>query len=273
MLKIGEFAHLGGVSIRLLRYYDEISLLKPSQIDKWTGYRSYALDQLPRLNRILALKDLGLSLEQIAKLLDEQLPADYIRGMLKLKQAELQQRVAEEQTRLQRVEERLRQIEQEGRMSRYDVVIKRVEAQLVAGIRDKVETFPDVGPLIDEVIAYAASFGAVGYDAAIWHDIEREDGMIDAEALCFIERPIPESARVKVYELPAIATAASTIHHGSYVNLTHAYAALLDWAEKQGYRITGPDREIYLEGGADQEDESFVTEILFPVERSNDANP
>ncbi len=268
MLKIGEFAHLGGVSIRLLRYYDEIGLLKPSQIDKYTSYRSYALDQLPRLNRILALKDLGLSLEQIAQLLDEQLPPDYIRGMLRLKQAELQQRVQEEQARLRRVEERLSQIEQEGKMPKYDVVIKRVEPQLVAGIREPVASFPEVGRLIGEVSEYVARYGSTGYDAAIWHDIERPDGTVDAEGLAFIDKPIPTSARVNVYELPGVETSASTIHHGSYNNLSQAYAAIMGWVEANGYKITGPNREIYLEGGGAQDDESFVTEIQFPVEKT-----
>ncbi len=268
MLKIGEFAHLSGVSIRLLRYYDEIGLLKPSQIDRHTSYRSYALDQLPRLNRILALKDLGLSLEQIAKLLDEQLPANYIRGMLRLKQAELQQRVEEEQARLKRVAQRLHQIEQEGRMPKYDMVIKRVEPQLVAGIREPIASFPEVSRLIDEVMQYVAPYGGLGYDAAIWHDIERPDGSIDADGLAFIDKPIPASGRINVYELPAVETMAATIHHGSYNNLSQAYAAILGWIEANGYRMTGPSRELYLEGGATQDDESFVTEIQFPVEKT-----
>ncbi len=265
MLKIGEFAHLSGVSIRLLRYYDEIGLLKPSQIDKWTSYRSYGLDQLPRLNRILALKDLGLSLEQIAKLLDEQLPADYIRGMLRLKQAELQQQVEEEQARLRRVEQRLQYIEQEGRMPKYDMVIKRVEAHLVASIHEPVASFPAVGKLIDEVMQYVTPYGVAGYDAAIWHDIERPDGTIDAEGLAFIDKPIPASGRVSVYELPTVEVMAATIHHGSYNNLSQAYAAIIGWIEANGYKVSGPSRELYMEGGGAQDDESFVTEIQFPV--------
>jgi len=98
--------------VKTLRYYDEIGLLKPAQVDRFTGYRYYSEDQLPRLNRILALKDLGLSLEQIGRLLDDDLPPAQLRGMLRLKQAEIQQCVEEEQARLARVEMRLRQIEQ-----------------------------------------------------------------------------------------------------------------------------------------------------------------
>src|SRR5207237_9923297 len=106
--------------------------------DDFTGYRFYSLDQLPRLNRILALKDLGFSLEQIGRMLNENLPTEQIRGMLRLKQAELQQRGQEEQARQERVEARLRQIEQEGIMTNYEVILKRVSPQLVAGVRETI---------------------------------------------------------------------------------------------------------------------------------------
>jgi len=90
MFKIGEFSKLSQVTVKTLRYYDEIGLLKPAKVDRFTSYRYYSADQLPRLNRILALKDLGLSLAQVAQLLDGDLPPAQIRGMLRLKQAELQ---------------------------------------------------------------------------------------------------------------------------------------------------------------------------------------
>ena len=113
MFKIGEFSKLSHVTVKTLRYYDKIGLLKPAEVDRFTSYRYYSASQLPRLNRILALKDLGLSLDQIARLLDHDLPPDQIRGMLRLKQVELQEQLEEEQARLARVEQRLSQIEQE----------------------------------------------------------------------------------------------------------------------------------------------------------------
>src|SRR5512136_705220 len=132
MIKIGDFSKLSFVSVRTLRYYEEMGLLKPVEVDRFTGYRYYSFDQLPRLNRILALKDLGFSLEQIAQLLDEGLPPDQIRGMLRMRQTEMRQQAEEERARLARVEARLRQIEQEGKMPTHEVVIKKIEPQLVA---------------------------------------------------------------------------------------------------------------------------------------------
>src|SRR5262245_51776261 len=121
MFRIGHFAKLSQVSVKTLRYYDERGLLTPVQIDRGTGYRYYSIEQLPRLNRILALKGLGLSLDQIAVLLDEVLPAAQLRGMLRLKQVELQEHIREEQARLEQVAARLRLIEQEGSGYGYDV--------------------------------------------------------------------------------------------------------------------------------------------------------
>ena len=118
---------------------------------RFTGYRYYAVEQLLRLNRILALKDLGFSLEEIGQLLADDLTPEQMRGMLKLRQAEIRERVREETQRLERVERRLRQIEMEEPMSNYDVVVKPVEALHVASIRDIVPTPPEQGRLWEEV--------------------------------------------------------------------------------------------------------------------------
>src|SRR5215469_9850821 len=138
MLKIGEFAQVGQVSIATLRHYDQYNLLKPSALDPATGYRYYSLDQLPRLNRIVALKDLGFSLQQIAQLLAEDLPLEQLQGMFKLKQAQTQQAIETEQARLELIAARLRQIEQEGNMPAYDVRLKQVDPLLVASVREAV---------------------------------------------------------------------------------------------------------------------------------------
>ncbi len=95
MLKIGDFSQLAQVSVRALRIYDEMGLLKPVHVDRFTGYRYYEAEQLPRLNRIIALKDLGLTLDQIAQLLKDDLSAEQLRGMLMMKQADLEQELKE----------------------------------------------------------------------------------------------------------------------------------------------------------------------------------
>jgi effector-binding domain-containing protein len=269
MLKIGDFSKLSQVSVKTLRYYDEIGLLKPVESDRFTGYRYYSMDQLPRLNRILALKDLGLSLDQIGQMLNSELSADQIKGMLKLRCAEIQQNLEDEQTRLTRVEARLRQIEMEGNMPKYEIVIKKVEPQLIASVRDIVPTYPDVGRLYGELMPQLGRYGAGGLSAAIWHDEGYKDHDIDAEAVIFIKSRIPEDGRVKVRELSA-ATVASIVHNGPYNTLQLAYDAIGKWIEANGYHITGAPREIYLycPEPVRQDDPAYVTEIQFPVEKT-----
>src|SRR5436309_2527973 len=115
MFSIGDFARLGLVSVRMLRHYDGIGLLPPASVDDVTGYRSYAADQLPRLNRIVALRKLGFTLNQVAELLDDAVTAEQLHGMLRLRRAELAAQVAADSARLAQVEFRLRSIEREGR--------------------------------------------------------------------------------------------------------------------------------------------------------------
>jgi effector-binding domain-containing protein len=271
MFKIGEFSKLSLVPVKTLRYYDEIDLLRPEHVDGFTGYRYYAAEQLPRLNRILALKDLGFSLEQIARLLDDTLTAEHMREILVMKRAELERRVQDEQERLARVAWRLSQIEQEGAMPSYEVVIKQVEPQLVASVRDTVPTYPDTGRLFEELYGYLGRIGERGgVCASIYHDGEYRERDVDAEGVVFLERRVPATERVKVYELPA-ATVASTVHHGGFSGLSGAYRALMEWISASGYRISAPEREIYHRGPStpgDQNDAGCVTEIQFPVERA-----
>src|SRR3954467_1532916 len=120
MIKIGEFSKMVQVSVPTLRYYDQVGLLKPVEVDRSTGYRYYSASQLPRLHRILALKGLGFSLEQIAAML-EGVTSEQMRGMLLLRQAQINQQIVEAQSQLTEVEARLQQIEREEQVSAYDV--------------------------------------------------------------------------------------------------------------------------------------------------------
>jgi DNA-binding transcriptional MerR regulator len=128
MLKIGEFSRLCQVTVKTLHHYDELGLIKPAHIDPVTSYRFYTVGQLPRIHRIMALKEMGLSLEQIGLMLENELSTDEMRGMLRFKQSEIQQEVREAQRQLAMVEFRLRMIEAEINFPILDVVIKRIEA-------------------------------------------------------------------------------------------------------------------------------------------------
>lgn len=269
MIKIGDFSRLGLVSIKTLRHYDELGLLKPVHVDRFTGYRYYAVEQLNRLNRILALKDLGLSLEQIAGLLHTDVSAGEIRGMLRLKQAEAQTRIQEAQAQLVRVEARLRQIEKEGSFPMYEVVLKQLPAQNVAAIRRMLPSYAALGTLYADLFGPQMS-GAryAGPPLAIYHDPEFKDENVDVEAAVPIEGALPEGAPAEVREL-AGGEMACVVYQGPYEGIGEGYSAVMAWLEPNGYRIAGPVREQYFRGPGDSNNPAeYITEIQVPAAKA-----
>lgn len=271
MIKIGDFSKLSLVSVRMLRYYEEMGLLKPARVDRFTGYRYYSVDQLPRLNRILALKDLGLSLEQIAQLLETGLPAEQLRGMLVMKQMELQQQLTEEQERLARVAARLRQIEQEQTMPSYEVILKKIEPLQVASLRRMIPTPQGVSQMFETLFTGLAqqAIQPTGAPGAVWHDTEHKDKDWDTEVIVPVQQPFTPVDNIQPILMPAVTQMACTIHQGPYEGFPDAYSALMGWIESNGYQIAGPMREFYLCGpGPEQTDPAtYVTEIQVPVEK------
>jgi effector-binding domain-containing protein len=271
MFKIGDFSKLSRVTVQALRHYDDLGLLKPAQVDTFTGYRYYSASQLPRLYRILALKDLGFSLEQIARLLKDDLPVQQMRGMLKMKQVEIEQRLEDDQERLTRVEARLRQIEMEDTMSNYEIVIKKVDPVRVAAVRDIAPAYNQPGGLWNELYGQIGPHQAqfAGPCLTLYYDEDYKERDVDIEVCQPVHGALPVSGRVKVYDLAEV-TMACTVHHGPYVTISQAYDALSRWIETNGYRVAGPPREVYLQSKNDgnQNDPDCVTEIQFPVEKA-----
>lgn len=277
MFKIGEFSKLAQVPIATLRYYDQVGLLKPIEVDRFSGYRYYSASQLPRLHRILALKGLGFTLEQIGEALDDGLTPEQMRGMLRLRHAQISKQITQMQDHLLDVEMRLQQIEREAQVSTYDVIVKQTEPQLIASVRAILPNHSMVGALFREVYeaigphvaeALGPHPGESGQTLVLWYDTEFKQHDVDGAAAFFLRCRVPDSGRMHVEELPSV-TVAATIHHGTYESMGDAHAAVLTWIESNGYRIAGPDREIYLYNKPPirRDDPSYVTEIQYPVEK------
>ncbi|MBX3086535.1 MAG: MerR family transcriptional regulator [Anaerolineae bacterium] len=277
MFKIGDFSKISRVSVKTLHHYDEIGLLNPLYVDPFTGYRYYSTDQLMRLTRILALKELGFSLEQIGQLLDGGLDHQELRGMFKLRQAELMQDAESIRTRLANLEIRLNQIEGKDSMN-YEVVLKRVAPMTVISTREIVPSSDMMrercNALLDEV-GHALALLNVQTDGlclALYYDNTAQG--IDVEmALQTTEHAPAALGRVKVYQLPAVETMASVLYRGSYDAFDavgQVYATLGKWIEQNGYRIIGPSREIYVQTPTPNASgiPEGVMEIQFPVEKA-----
>ena len=273
MFVIGEFARLGRVSVRMLRHYDAIGLLHPAHVDDATGYRSYRASQLARLNRIIALKDLGLTLQQVQDILDKDLEVAELYGMLRLRRLELEAGIAVDRDRLARVEARLSIIEREGLMPVTDVVIKPIPSVRVAeltGIADGFEP-TSIGPVIqglyDVLCGQLDADGVTPTGPAVGYYEHLDEGVRVHAALPVSADPT-EGDRGDSYtirDLPAV-EAATLIHHGSMNIADVVHQDLARWIEDNGYRLTGPEREVTLAWTEDED--GWVTEFQYPVAKA-----
>ncbi|KAA6220691.1 MerR family transcriptional regulator [Streptomyces albofaciens JCM 4342] len=271
MFTIGDFAGHGRVSARMLRHYDAIGLLRPARTDPVTGYRYYEAGQLARLNRIIALKDLGFSLQQVAAVLDEQVSAAELRGMLRLRRAELAAAVTAAGARLARVEARLRTIEEEGRMAVEEVVVKRVEAVRVAELTGTAASFgpEDIGPVIRPLYAElfrrltAAGVEPSGPAIAYYEDAPEGGDRITVHASVPVAAAPRPDHDFAIVDLPAVERAATVVHRGPMERVLPTAQTLARWLDDSPYRSAGYPRELTLECPEDRE--RWVTELQEPI--------
>ncbi|MGV3615606.1 MAG: MerR family transcriptional regulator [Fimbriimonas sp.] len=269
MIKIGDFARIGGVNIATLRHYDEAGLIMPNHVDPATGYRYYGIGQLSRLHRILVLKELGLTLREIEILLRGALePAD-MRRLLAEKRSDAEARIVRERERLRRIECRIAFIEKENTMPELEVIVKTVPAFTVASRRLHIPTNDQVGELL------GAAYGEVmdcihaqggklnGPCLAVWYSTPDMFTDEEVDAAFPLEAPIPGNERVQTQTLPETEVA-TVVHHGPFEEFSACHRALTQWLSDNGCRLDGPYREIYHSHG----EEASTTEVQYPFARN-----
>ena len=273
MFKIGPFSRVALVPISQLRYYDEIGLFKPAHVDQDSGYRYYTIEQLPVLHRILALKELGLTLQQIKQFIEDNISTEEIHGMLRLKKAQIEQTLEAEQIRLNHVQVRLRHLEEHGILSGHDVVIKNVEAQPYLAGRDIMSTMTEMSNYYYEIADLMAEC-AVSYQwwLAVFHDPSKKENDIDWELGVTMPSATADivtsnQRQLRFRELEPLEMVATVIHDGPWLELGLGYQALGQWMAMNGYQLSAPARELYLKLVAPHQHENPIVEIQFPVEK------
>lgn len=272
MLKIGDFSKICQVSIRALRHWDSIDLLKPALTDPQTGYRYYSIAQVDDVNRILAFRTMGLALEQVAKLLHDNPSTSDIRAMLRLKQLELQQQIEHAASVLQMVESRLNQIDHHGTMPNYEVALKSAEPQHIMAIRERTPDMVALVNLLHETYPYARQKDNTNL-LAVFHDDAYLENEIDIEVGFPVERdtfkpiPLARDRAMTVRTLPGVDTLATTVHKGEWATLSQGYLHLGRWIDTHDYVIVGAGREIFHHIDWDNAQKATVTELQFPVAR------
>lgn len=276
MFRIGEFAQIAQVSGRQLRYYDQLGLLHPEHVDRATGYRYYSVRQLPRLNAILALKELGLTLEQIGPLIDRAISPEELRGMLVMRRAQIGRLIAEEEARLRHIESRIAEIDTSGALGAYDVVVKSVDARPFLSARRRCEGMDDAVSFLKLVAEAGASQIRPGLRdrLAVVSSSDFDAAILDIEVGYTLRRSTNRGVdlgggeRLQAGELPAVETMATLARSGPGYESHRAFGAIGTWIEVNGYEIVGPCREVFLEPFAIGPDPGDVmVEIQYPVRR------
>ena len=275
MLKIGDFSRLSQVSVKTLRHYDDIGLLKPSHVDPFTNYRHYTIDQLPRLHRIMALKELGLSLEQIGLMIDGDLSVEQIRGMLLLQQAESEQRLREEQARLNRVAFRLRMMELRDNMPDLDVVVKEIPPVYALTLRRSMKQ-EDLVPFGLETERAQGQYG-VRFNGPIF-EIRYEEEFIpnhdDVEFAMPVDAshtdpmPLESYGIFETKTVPGLQMVASYMQRGiDFQQWMDARPVFQNWLVDNGYQLGNTNRVVLHHGPHEHaEYEDWIVEFQHEIE-------
>jgi DNA-binding transcriptional MerR regulator len=273
MFRIGEFSQLARVSRRTLQFYDQQGLLTPEWTDPASGYRYYSARQLARLNRILALKDLGFSLDDIARMLRADITDADIHAMLLAQRAEVERTLQEDLQRLRQIEVRLQQNQLSD--DALDVVITSIPASPFLAVRTMVPSPPamahllslmqtvaptridsrSLGPLVG--VVYTEEFRLRNNDVALGYLLTRP-----------VDQPVrlSDQYELRLQELPAVATMATVVQVGGPELIFAALGRIGRWMEAHGYCLAGPYREVGLQLPAAGTLDELVIEVQMPLE-------
>ncbi|MEQ8674844.1 MAG: MerR family transcriptional regulator [Aggregatilineales bacterium] len=272
MFTVGDFARLAQVSKRLLRYYDEIDLFKPNRIEPSSGYRFYSAEQMADFNRILALKELGLSLDQIRQALNDHISTDELQGMMLLKKAEIEQQLRGEIQRIRKIESRLQLIRDDESGKSPNVIVKHIPDQHVLSMRRNVDDFEAGMVLYAHLQSTLPRRLRDGFFFCICHSDYDTETNLDLEMGVIVSKPadsslmLSDGTTLTLNELTGTTTMATTVVQGALETIHLGYASITKWIDTNGYRLAGVPRELLLQFPKTPSGNDLVTEIQFPVE-------
>ena len=255
LITIGEFARLGGVSIKALRIYAEIGLLQPAYINPRSRYRLYSKSQISRLHRILMLKNAGLSLAQIGGQVShrDEAALSKLRASLISRAEEIQQQLAWLEAEIRAARNRT--------SAAAAVVIKHAPEMRILSQRRKIHAYEDADGMLRD-LGRSAPKATRFVAGAIWHDCGTKTGIIDCEVFWVLNRDL----RAGAMKTLTGAAMASILHEGDESTIGESYQAARRWVIDNRYEIAGPNREIYL-GGSGTEPSMALIEVQFPVRK------
>ena len=270
MLKIGEFSKLSRVSVRMLRHYDEIGLLRPQLTDRFTDYRYYSESQLPLVCRITALKDMGFRLVDICRILEIYDDPQQLAAYLHRRRQELEQEAADTARKLQLLENAVQRLRKDDTMA-YQVTIRTLPQRYAACVRMTIPNHEAEGmvwqTLCEETDAMHLIPDDPCYCSVTFLDGEYKEHNVEVEAQKTVKGSYPDTEHVRFRTLPPVTYAGCT-YQGGYEQIGEVNAVLAAWIEANGYTYDGPMFNIYHVSPHETQDPAeFITEVCYPVKR------
>ncbi len=274
MFKIGDFSKLTFVSVRMLRYYDEIDLLKPFQIDPYTNYRYYSAVQIPRLNKIVGLKNLGLKTDEIRVILDEKNNERQMELLLSKKKNLINQ-LHDDELRLKRLNKFIEDYNKEEIKLKFEAVIKSVPRVKAVTLNAVMKNYTDEGELWGKFMELSGKHGLFpnfvqgGYCYARFFEEKHEEGQIHIEIGEEVHALGNNVDGLEFKELEPLEEALSVLVTGNYVpNIQEGFNFVASFIEDNNLDIVGPPRTIYIKGPSDEKNpDNYITEIQVPIKK------
>ena len=276
MFRIGEFSKMARVSARMLRYYDQCGLLCPAETDRFTGYRLYSAGQMPRLGRIVALRDMGFGVEEIKMILPRFDDTAFLQEALSRKAHEVERSIADERQKLINIAAMRGQL-RKGENMIYEVELKNLPAIPVISLREVVPTYSHEGALWQKLGSFMLEHN-IPYEEklchTLFHDNEYKDSDVDIEVTVELAEDWPQSQvkpgdAIAFRKLEPIPDAATIRFSGPYEGTNAAMEKLAAWIEQSGYAIDGITRSLMIVSpGCGVAPEDYLTELQVPVKKA-----
>ena len=267
MFKIGDFSKLTSVSIRMLRYYNEVGLFKPNHIDDFTGYRYYSATQINKLNKIISLRDMGFNVAEIGQVLAET-SEKKIQELLVKRHEIVKSLINDEEHKLKLISSAIKDFTKETINMKYNVELKSVPSYQVLSLREVVPSYYHEGELWQKMSEFIAEKGLVcgPISFAKYHDEGFKDEDVDIEIVMGVSKKGKDEKGFTYIDTEELGLVASVLVPGDYENIAPAFQYLAQWIEDQGYSLNGQSRQLPLKGSWNEEDvENYLNEIQIPI--------
>lgn len=272
MFKIGEFSKLTQVSIRMLRYYDEMGLLKPDRVDEFTNYRFYSATQIPALNKITFLRDIGFNVAEIAETLSVW-SDEVIQRKLEAKQKEIEVEIGKQQDKLLRITQAKQDLEESHTPMDSKVIIRAIPSYQVLSLRRVVSDYYQEGFLWKEMSAFVEGLDIVHAQDTftIYHDLDYREQDVDIEICLPVDRKGGDVGEFIFRDTEAVPLMACTMVYGPFENIAGVFKSFAHWLENHNqYEMKGTSRQIVHRGPWNETNpENYVIEIQVPLKTRN----